>query len=79
MLKYKRVYETTSAVQYEYYPEGDTDNKGLVSVSKKTGEVGIVDLAPKDELKIYANKLIKRLRLFHNSNEYKETGMIAWY
>jgi hypothetical protein len=79
VLKYKLVYETNSVVQYEYYPEGDTKNEGLVAVSKKSGAVSIVELSPKDDLKVYALKLMKKLRAFHKASEYKKDGIIAWY
>ncbi len=79
MLKYKRVFETNSIAQYEYYPEGDTKNTGLVAISKKTGEVTIIELSPKDSMKIYAMKISKKLRAFQKASKYKENGIIAWY
>lgn len=79
MLKYKKVLETNSLVQYEYYPEGDTRNMGLVAISKKTGEITIIELSLKDSMKMYAMKIANKLRAFQKSSEYKENGIIAWY
>lgn len=79
MLAYKLIYETGSTAEYEYYPEGDKKAKGLVSVSKKDGNISIVDLSPTDEARIYAVKLFKRLRQFYTNNKFEPEGTVSWY
>ena len=79
MLDFKMVKETESALEYEYYPEGNKKDKGIVSVSKEDGSISIVELSPDDEAKIYAMKLFKRLRQFQAIEEYEIQGTILWY
>ena len=79
MLTYRLIYESESTVEYEYYPEGNEKEKGLVSLSKSDGKVSIIDLPQVDDTKIYARMLFKRLRAFHANNTYKASGKVAWY
>lgn len=79
MLAYKLTNETGSAMEYEYYPEGNQKDKGVVSVSKENGSISIVKLSPSDEAKIYVLKLFKRLRQFQAIEEYEKQGTVSWY
>lgn len=79
VLEFKLVGENASAVEYEYYPEGDKKAKGLVSFSKKDGRPVIIELSPSDDMKMYAGMLFKRLRQFHETNAYKAQGKVIWY
>lgn len=79
MLKYKLVKETDNRITYEYYPEGNIGDKGVVYVDKADGNVEIVSLAPSDKLKTYAIMMLNRLRRFFSSGKYDDDGMVAWY
>lgn len=79
MLTYRLIYESDSTVEYEYYPEGNEKEKGLVSFSKNDGKPSIIDLPQSDDTKIYVRMLFKRLRTFHATNTYKAQGKVAWY
>ena len=79
MLTYKLIYESESTVEYEYYPEGNEKEKGLVSLSKKDGKPSIIDLPASDDTRMYAGMFFKRLRQFHTNNAYKNQGKMAWY
>lgn len=79
MLAYKMVKETKSALEYEYYPEGNQKDRGTVAVSKEDGSISIVQLSPSDEAKIYAMKLFKRIRQFQAIDEYEKQGTVSWY
>lgn len=79
MLTYQLVFEDESIVKYEYYPEGNKREKGLVSFSKPDGKASIVVLPLSDDTGIYARMLFKRLREFHSNNTYRANGKVAWY
>lgn len=79
MLTYRKIYESDSTVEYEYYPEGNEKEKGLVSLSKCDGKASIIYLPQTDETKVYVRMLFKRLREFHTNNTYKASGKVAWY
>lgn len=79
MLTYKLIANTTAIADYEYYPEDNKNNAGIVRISKNDGAVSVVKLSPSDEFKTYATKLFKKLREFKTKSEYKQSGMICWY
>lgn len=79
MLAYKVVKETEHSLEYEYYPEGNKEEKGTVSVSKEDGTIEVVKLSPSDEARIYAMKLFKKIRQFQAVDEYERQGTISWY
>ena len=79
VLAYKLVKETKTALEYEYYPEGNQKDGGTVAVSKEDGNISILKLSPSDEAKIYAMKLFKRIRQFQSIDEYDKQGTISWY
>jgi len=63
---------------YRYFPEGKS-SPGLVSIDQTSGIITILHLSDQDTSKIYAFKLISRLRKFYESGQYIDEGMIAWY
>ncbi len=79
MLVYKLTHETGSTLEYTYYPEGDQQNKGIVSISKEDGSINIVKLSPVDNAMIYAMHLFNRLRQFQANEKYENQGTVSWY
>ena len=78
MVKYKLIRESDDIMEYECYPEGK-EKCGEVAISKKTGDAKILHLAENDEIKMYARKMLWKIRTFYHAGEYRNEGMVAWY
>ena len=65
-------------VQYRYFPEGKAES-GLVSFNKKTKEFSIVSLPEIDRHKVYALKMVTRIRKNITEDSFENDGIIAWY
>lgn len=78
MLTYKFYKMDGDIAFYHYFPQGNGD-AGVVSINKKTGATAIVRPSDDDFENKFAFKLIKRLKEFFESRDYKQEGIIAWY
>lgn len=78
MLTYELHKNENNLIFYRYSLNGNGAS-GLVSIDKVTGKTEIVAPSKDDFGNRYATKLTKRLQEFFASNNYKETGTIAWY
>lgn len=63
---------------YAYYPEGK-GAEGVVAIEKHTCTCSIEIESSDDECRVYAMKMCSALRQFAHENDYKQSGMIAWY
>lgn len=78
MLTYKLYKNEESFLLYLYYPQGNGD-AGLVSINKQTGETAVVEASKDDFGNRFASKLMRRLKEFFSSDDYRQEGIIAWY
>jgi len=78
MLKYNLIKETETEVQYNYFPEGDSES-GVVSFDKKSNEGSIVYSPKNDRHQRYALKMLKRIKEFASDGSFKKEGIVAWY
>lgn len=73
MVIYELIEDNEDEYIYEYYPEGNTDDKGIISYSKADGSINIVKLAKCDEYRKYAFKCLKGIR------KGVKRASVAWY
>lgn len=67
-----------SKVVYKYFPETETENFGVVSVNRKTGERKIEKLFEKYG-KTYAIHACNRLEDYIEDGKFPVIGGVAWY
>lgn len=79
MLKYNLIEAEENNLTYEYFVEGREDERGLASIDLTTGEAQIKELANTDTVQLYALHLLSTLRNQYKINDFRETGMVAWY
>lgn len=65
-------------VIYKYYPEQETENFGVVSVNRKTGERKIEKLFD-NYGKTYAFHACRELERYINNGNFPVKGGVAWY
>lgn len=78
MLKYQIITNNKDFVTYRYFPDGQ-EQYGEITVKKATKQITKQKIAPNDEFKLYFFKMFKRIREFIDKEDYKESGIIAWY
>lgn len=80
MLTYRIFYEDEYKIIYEYHPE-DREEYGLISVDKISKEIKLEKRAYDDEVhdNFFSCMMFSKLRKFIEANDYKESGIIAWY
>jgi len=78
MLKYQMIKNDKDFVSYRYFPDGHNEH-GEITVEKSSKQIADQKIAPNDEHKWYFFKMLKRIREFVEKDEYKESGIIAWY
>ena len=76
MLRFKMLMREGNIIEYEYYPEGESE-KGTIRVDVN-GEVINIILAANDRNRRYALHLLSRIRKFVKNGKFEEEGMIAW-
>ena len=79
MVKFELISDNKEMVIYKYYPEGKKQYPGEVGYNKITNECSVIVLSQKDLNKMYALKVFKRMREYAAGNEFKQSGMVAWY
>ena len=67
-----------SKVIYKYYPEQETENFGVVSVNRKTGERKIEKLFD-NYGKMYAFHACRELERYITNGNFPVKGGVAWY
>ena len=65
-------------VVYKYFPETETEDFGIVSVNRKTGERKIEKLFEKYG-KTYAFHACRRLENYIAEGKFPVNGGVAWY
>lgn len=70
MLKYKLLETRDDSYLYEYYPEGNMNASGIVSVGDDTH---VVKISPEDKYGYYANMALQNIVKGNGS------GTVAWY
>lgn len=78
MLRFKMVESGHGKLVYRYYPEGK-DDYGVVSYDESTGISTIELLAEDDDFRIYALKMMSRIRAMKVKGTFDTEGMVAWY
>ena len=78
LLKFILLKESEKEIEYAYYPEGKK-TFGFISYDIKTGNCRIVSLSPDDEHKIYAFKMMRRIRKSARLGSFEAEGIVAWY
>ena len=69
--------DETDAV-YKYFPEQETENYGVISVNRKTGERSIRQKALKYGSE-YAFHACREIERYIAKNDFKSRGLVAWY
>ena len=72
MIKYKRIFKQNGILRYEFYPEGDCSNPGVVEFEEGK-EPRLVRQSALDVKMYYASHALNGIDLA------KESGCIAWY
>lgn len=78
MLRFNLVSAEGNTFVYSYFPEGDTNDPGMVRFEMGSDEFTIEKLPKADEFRRYAFHLVKKLRATKEGNPPTE-GICAWY
>ena len=78
MLHFQLIENTDERVTYRYYPERDIIS-GYITVRKADFTIIESELASNDEFRWYFLKMFCRIKEFIAKNDFKESGIIAWY
>lgn len=78
MIVYRLIHENEKEYLYEYIPE-ENMRSGIVSFSKKTGEIKVIKISEDDDSRHYIGMLFSKLREFRRNNNFKTNGVVAWY
>ena len=72
MIKYRRIFCQGGVIRYEYYPEGDTSEPGIVEF--REGESPkLIKESGKDVRRFYG------VHALYGIDTSKEKGTVAWY
>ena len=63
---------------YKYFPEYETSLHGIISVDRQTLKRTIIKLA-QGYTNEYAFQACREIERFINTNNFKETSVVAWY
>ena len=65
-------------VTYKYFPEQETENFGIVSVNRHTGE-RFIKVKAKGYGSEYAFHACREIERYIKKGEFKPKGVVAWY
>lgn len=78
MLRFKRLDSQEGILRYGYYPEGG-ESFGVIAFDIKEGQGKIESLEKADVCKIYAYKMLGRVRKMAVRGVFESEGTISWY
>lgn len=90
MVKFKLVYQDDRIILFRYFPEGNEDNYGVITVDKENETIEITKMAPDDFLReisadrqivsyYYGNHAISKITEAMNNGEIPNSGYSDWY
>lgn len=75
MLRFKLISEEENILNFEYYPEDESHNKGEIKIEKQTLKV----ISKKDAVSPF-NLFVHALQgIINDDGTYNKEGMVAWY
>lgn len=77
MVEFKLIEKNGNILHYEYYPNGDKEDKGIIIFDFVKKEV-IKDKKPKNNVFYWLGHMIQGIQ-DKETGEYKEYGTVAWY
>lgn len=77
MLEFVKTYQNECRASFDYYVEGERDDRGSVYLDIASGEASVSELAPGDEFRQYANHLLYELE--SKAPAMPDSGVIVWY
>ena len=66
-------------VTYNYYPENDLNNRGVISFDRKNNKPFVASRAVDDEYGFYSIHMFNMLRKSNETGNFEKTGYVAWY
>lgn len=79
MVGYELISLDANKAIYNYYPENDFSNKGVISLDRRKNTVSVTSCAVDDEYGFYSDHMTSMLRESNNKSDFRESGYIAWY
>ena len=79
MVGYKLVSLNKKTAVYNYYPENNLNNKGVISFDRNNKQMSITDRAKDDEFSFYSAHMLNMLQESDETGDFQESGYIAWY
>ena len=79
MVGYKLVSLNKNTVVYNYYPENDLSNKGIISYDRNKGQMSVTNRAEEDEFSFYSAHMLRMLEESNETGGFQDNGYIAWY
>ena len=69
---------TEEKATYRYYPVGSNEY-GIVSIMRKTGDCAHEKKWPGSNTSVHARQVWQRLKEYRKNNKYPEKDLVAWY
>ena len=82
MLNLERIEVKDNLITMEYYPEGDSNDKGFIKydkIKKKVIEFRYTQANIKSKMHIYFNKAVNTLEDMIEEDEVLKSKLIMWY
>lgn len=77
MIRYKKIRTEDNWIVYSYEPD-DSGDVGEIAINIVTGNTKVLKRYKDVKVDIYCGLVFSRLRSFHESGNYEESGYIAW-
>lgn len=79
MVTLKLIELNEDRVIYEYYPEGDKQYPGKISLDLKTKERIYLQESSKDFGKRYSYYAFMKIEEYSSNGNFEKEGLVAWY